>query len=328
MIIKSKVSSQAQEWEVTDQQVYLNRRQFMKASLATVAGASVAGNIFAATETSSLVVPSQFAEAFSNIKPSSYGAGEVVAPFDVATGYNNFYEFGFGKEDPAERAHLLKPTPWSIEVQGEANNLGKFHLEDLIKEAALEERIYRLRCVEGWSMVIPWVGIPMATFLNRFAPNSNAKYVYFETLYDPEQMPGQKGRGLDWPYREALTIEEAMHPLAFIAVGMYGAILANQNGAPIRIVIPWKYGFKSIKSIVKIRFTEQRPMTTWNRMAPHEYGFYANVNPNVDHPRWSQARERRLPSGVFLPNIIETKLFNGYDEVASLYSGIDLSKNY
>ena len=328
MLIKIAKQSDAREWEVTDQHVYLNRRQFIKQSTALAGGLVLSGGVSANKGENKLLVPDAWANSFSKIEKSSYRTDEAIAPYDVATSYNNFYEYGFGKSDPAERAHLLKPRPWAIEIQGEANKTGVFNLDDLVKESQLEERIYRLRCVEGWSMVIPWVGVSMADWLKKFEPTSKAKYVYFETLHDPNQMPAQKGRGLDWPYREALTIDEAMHPTAFIAVGMYGSALANQSGAPVRMVIPWKYGFKSIKSIVKIRFTENRPQTTWNSMAPEEYGFYANVNPNVDHPRWSQARERRLPSGVFLPNVIETKLFNGYDEVASLYTGIDLSKHY
>ena len=276
-----------------------------------------------------LAPPQPLENAFNNIAETSYGSGETVAPYDVATSYNNFYEFGYGKDDPAEKSGSLQTRPWTITVEGEAEVTGVFELDDIIKQAALEERIYRLRCVEAWSMVIPWVGIPLADVLKKFKPTSKAKYVYFETLLDPKQMPGQRGRSIDWPYREGLRIDEAMNPLALLSVGMYGSILPNQNGAPVRLVVPWKYGFKSIKSIVKIRFVETMPITTWNTLAPNEYGFYANVNPQVDHPRWSQKEERRLPSGVLFPNVIETTMFNGYEEeVADLYAGMDLKKNY
>jgi sulfoxide reductase catalytic subunit YedY len=244
------------------------------------------------------------------------------------TSYNNFYEFGTGKEDPAKNAGVFNPKPWSITVEGECNKKGTFDLEDFIKPYALEERIYRLRCVEGWSMVIPWVGFSLADMLKTFEPTSKAKYVEFTTLFDKSRMPGQQRRVLNWPYVEGLRIDEAMNPLAIMAVGLYGDILPNQNGAPIRLVVPWKYGFKSIKSIVKIRFTEKQPKTTWNESAPKEYGFYSNVNPNVDHPRWSQKKERRIGEAFWKPKI-ETLMFNGYGEqVAHLYQGMDLRKYF
>ncbi|MEP0071984.1 MAG: protein-methionine-sulfoxide reductase catalytic subunit MsrP [Marinomonas sp.] len=330
MLIRVKKASDCSESEVTDESVYLNRRQFMKVTGGAVLGAGTIGSVSAALQGGNPLVPSSsLAPAFQNIIETPYGADEKAAPFDVATSYNNFYEFGYGKNDPKERAAQLQTSPWTITVEGEAEKTGVFNLEDIIKESMLEERIYRLRCVEAWSMVIPWVGVSLGDVLKRFAPTSKAKYVYFETLYDPKQMPGQNGNGLDWPYREGLRIDEAMNPLALLAVGMYGSVLPNQNGAPVRLVLPWKYGFKSIKSIVKIRFVETMPETTWSMLAPSEYGFYANVNPNVDHPRWTQKQERRLPSGVLFPNVIETKMFNGYeDEVASLYSGMDLSRFY
>ncbi len=242
-----------------------------------------------------------------------------------ATGYNNFYEFGLDKEDPARNAHLMRTEPWSVRIEGEVAKPGTVPLEDLLAGHTPEERVYRLRCVEAWSMVIPWMGIPLRDVLKRFEPTSRAKFVEFETLYDPEQMPGTRRAILDWPYREGLRIDEAMHRLTLLAVGMYGDSLPNQNGAPLRLVVPWKYGFKSIKSIVRIQLREDRPATAWNTSQPREYGFYANVNPEVDHPRWSQRRERRI--GEFRRR--ETLPFNGYaDEVASLYAGMDLRKHY
>lgn len=329
MLIKTKKRSDCSENEVTDQSVYLNRRQFMKVTGGTALGLGF-GKAFAALQSGNpLAPPAPIASAFDNIAETPYGRGETVTPYDVSTSYNNFYEFGYGKGDPAKKAGALQTRPWSITVEGEADITGVFDLDDIIKEAALEERIYRLRCVEAWSMVIPWVGIPLADVLKKFKPTSKAKFVYFETLHDPQQMPGQRGGSIDWPYQEGLRIDEAMNPLALLSVGMYGSILANQNGAPVRLIVPWKYGFKSIKSIVKIRFVESMPTSTWMQLAPSEYGFYANVNPNVDHPRWSQKEERRLPSGVIFPNVIETQMFNGYEEeVADLYAGMDLKKYY
>ncbi len=257
--------------------------------------------------------------------------GEAITPFKDATHYNNFYEFGPNKGDPAENASALKTEPWSVVIDGEVGKPGTYALEDFVKPYQLEERIYRLRCVEAWSMVIPWLGFPLADLLKRVEPNGQAKFVRFETLQRPEQMVGQRSgfSVIDWPYMEGLRMDEAMHPLAILAVGMYGRLLPNQNGAPLRLVVPWKYGFKSIKSIVRISLVREQPKTTWESIAANEYGFYANVNPQVDHPRWSQARERRLPSGLFSPNVRDTQMFNGYgSEVASLYSGMDLRKYY
>ncbi|KJZ11075.1 sulfoxide reductase catalytic subunit YedY [Marinomonas sp. S3726] len=330
MLIKIKKASDVSEHQVTDQAVYLNRRQFMRNSALSIAALSGTSNVLAGLQEGNLITPpTSLAPYFNNIKETSFGAGEKVAPFDVATTYNNFYEFGYGKGDPAKRAENFKPDPWNITVEGEADIVGTFALEDIIKEHQLEERIYRLRCVEAWSMVVPWVGISLGDVLKKFKPNSKAKYVYFETLYDPSQFPGQNGGNIKWPYREGLRIDEAMNDLAFLSVGMYGSVLPNQNGAPIRLVVPWKYGFKSIKSIVKIRFVETMPETTWNLLAPQEYGFYANVNPGVDHPRWTQKQERRLPGGLLFPNVIDTQMFNGYqEEVADLYRGMSLVKNY
>jgi sulfoxide reductase catalytic subunit YedY len=249
----------------------------------------------------------------------------------VVTGYNNFYEFGTDKSDPKENAANFKTDPWQVEIAGEAELTGKFNLEDILKPHPLEERVYRLRCVEAWSIVVPWIGFPLADLLKRFKPNSRAKYVRFETLNDPTQMPGQRSRftAIDYPYVEGLRIDEAMNDLALVGVGLYGKAMPPQNGAPLRLVIPWKYGFKSIKSIVKIEFVEKRPKTTWERSNAREYGFYANVNPQVSHPRWSQASERRLPTTLFASNRRPTDMFNGYaEQVASLYTGMDLSRNF
>lgn len=254
-------------------------------------------------------------------------ASDALTPYEHVTGYNNFYELGLDKTDPAVNASQLKTAPWSVVIEGEVAKPGVFTLEDLLKPHAQEERIYRLRCVEAWSMVIPWTGFALKDLLARFEPTSKAKYVAFESIYDPENLSGQKTNtsGLHWPYVEGLRMDEAMHPLTILATGLYGKTLPNQNGAPLRLVVPWKYGFKSIKSIVKIRLQEEQPKTTWNVSAPSEYGFYANVNPDVDHPRWSQATERRLPSSLLKPNRISTQMFNGYaEQVAALYKGMDL----
>jgi sulfoxide reductase catalytic subunit YedY len=262
-----------------------------------------------------------------NVKPAppAYRADEEVSRESDATGYNNFYEFGTDKKDPSRNAHTLRTEPWSIVIDGEVGKPGTVPLETILAGAQLEERIYRFRCVEAWSMVVPWIGISLGDVLKRFEPTSKARYVSFETLFDLEQMPGQKRSVIDWPYREGLRMDEAMHPLAILAVGMYGKVLPNQNGAPIRLVVPWKYGFKSIKSIVRIHFSTDQPHTSWNDLAPGEYGFYANVNPEVDHPRWSQARERKL--GEFRKR--PSTLFNGYgDQIASLYAGMDLRRNF
>lgn len=257
--------------------------------------------------------------------PGPFKTDEPMTDKEAVTHYNNFYEFGTGKADPARNAHTLEPRPWSVTVAGACAKPGAYDLDDLLKGRALEERIYRLRCVEGWSMVIPWIGFPLSDLLRRFEPTGNAKFVTFTTLYDPKQMPGQRRSVLPWPYVEGLRMDEAMNPLTILAVGLYGHVLPNQNGAPLRLVVPWKYGFKSIKSIVRIDFVEKQPATTWNRAAPREYGFYANVNPNVDHPRWSQRRERRI-GDLFRR---DTLLFNGYGEwVADLYRDLDLKRNF
>ncbi|MEN7342498.1 MAG: protein-methionine-sulfoxide reductase catalytic subunit MsrP [Pseudomonadota bacterium] len=337
MLIKKK--DDIRPSEILPESDYWNRRQLitaLSASAALAAGCSNAAEPEEQTlqatspKTSNLplTVDNNAYEKLKGVKTSGYSTTEPPNSFDDITSYNNFYEFGLGKTDPAARAGSLRTRPWSVTISGEAETTGTFNLEDIMKPHALEERIYRLRCVEAWSMVVPWVGIPLADILKSFKPTSKAKYVAFETLVDEDQMPGQRSRVLNWPYREGLTIQEAMHPLTLMAVGLYGRVLPNQNGAPLRLVVPWKYGFKSIKSIVAIRFMERQPPTSWNLSAPNEYGFYANVNPDVDHPRWSQARERRIGGGVFAPKI-PTLPFNGYgEEVASLYSGLDLRRNF
>ena len=313
--------------EITPESVYENRRTLLKAAVA-------AGLLpFAAGSDAEAASLPPVGESFENVAKWPGSTDERMNTWQDITTYNNFYEFGVYKEDPARNAHTLKPRPWSVQVTGEAAKTGEYTLEDILKPHSLEERVYRLRCVEAWSMVIPWVGFELGALLKRFEPTSRAKYVQFFTLADPRQMPAiRRGNSLEWPYREGLTIEEAMHPLSFVAVGLYGKTLPNQNGAPIRVVVPWKYGFKSAKSIVRIHFLETQPQTSWNMAQPSEYGFYSNVNPNVNHPRWSQATERRLGgSGLaaLFENRIETQMFNGYaEEVAHLYTGLDLRKNY
>ena len=305
--------------EITPESVYLNRRRLLQAALA----AGVAGLGGAWTEPAPAAVA-----ALEYKRNDKYSLSEAPNSYEDITSYNNFYEFGVDKGAPAAHSGSFKPAPWSVAVSGECEDKGTFALEDLLKGHALEERVYRLRCVEAWSMVIPWIGVPLADVLKRFKPTSKAKYVAFKTVMRPAEMPGQRYPVLEWPYVEGLRIDEATHPLAILAVGLYGKTLPNQNGAPLRLITPWKYGFKGIKSIVEIRFTERQPPTSWNISAPHEYGFYANVNPNVDHPRWSQARERRIGRGLF-DSRVPTLMFNGYEqEVAGLYKGMDLKKFY
>ena len=268
------------------------------------------------------------AEKIPNLRESRFSTDETPTSREDVTSYNNFYELGTDKGDPQRNADRLKPRPWTVVVDGECEAPGEIGIEDVLSGFPQEERIYRLRCVEAWAMVVPWVGFPLGDLLTRFKPTSKANYVAFETLYDPEQMPGQRRAVLDWPYVEGLRMDEAMHPLTILATGLYGEVLPGQNGAPLRLVVPWKYGFKSIKSIVRISFTEQEPPATWNVMQPREYGFYANVNPQVDHPRWSQASHRMIGDGFFAKKR-PTLMFNGYaDQVASLYTGMDLAKNF
>ena len=306
--------------EITPRGVYLRRREFLLASGAALAAAGC-GSLFDEVAAQGGGLPK-----LTNVKKSPFSTTEKLNTYDQITSYNNFYEFGTGKDEPKPNSRNFKTKPWSIAVEGEVAKPASYALEDFLKPHALEERIYRLRCVEAWSMVIPWIGIPLKDVIARVQPTGKAKFVEFQTLLDPQQMPGQRSRNLDWPYVEGLRLDEAMHPLTILAVGLYGEVLPNQNGAPIRLVVPWKYGFKSIKSIVKMRFTERQPLNTWQEMQAQEYGFYANVNPKVHHPRWRQDREIRLPG--FLRNH-PTEMFNGYgDQVASLYAGMDLAKNY
>ena len=324
MLIKKPSSidgSDIRPSDITSHANYLNRREFF------AAGAAAGGSLLAGPALGA-IVPEERRAAIPGITKSAFSTDEAPNSYEDVTTYNNFYEFGTGKGDPYRNAQDFEPRPWSVTVDGHAAKTGTFDFDDFIKPFDVEERIYRMRCVEAWSMVIPWVGIPLADIVKHFEPTSKAKYVAFETLADPKQMPGVRYRVLDWPYREGLTIEEATNPLTIMAVGLYGEVLPNQNGAPLRLVVPWKYGFKGIKSIVRMSFVEKQPPTSWNMSAPQEYGFYANVNPEVDHPRWSQARERRIGGSVFASRQ-PTLMFNGYGEhVAHLYDGLDLRRNY
>ncbi|QXI62604.1 protein-methionine-sulfoxide reductase catalytic subunit MsrP [Paracoccus haeundaensis] len=296
--------------DVTPHRIFLDRRKFMAAGAAAVA------------------LPGLVRAQTINARPSPLSTDQTPNTFEEITNYNNFYEFGTGKEDPARNAGALTTDPWSVEVAGLVDRPGSYGVEDLAPDNALEERIYRLRCVEAWSMVVPWIGVPLASVLAKVGVQPSAKFVEFETLVRPEEMIGQQRAILDWPYREGLRLDEAMHPLTILATGLYDQPMPNQNGAPIRLVVPWKYGFKSIKSIVRINLLEQEPVNTWKQLQASEYGFYANVNPQVDHPRWSQATERVIGAGLF-GGRKETLMFNGYgDQVASLYAGMDLSVNY
>ncbi|MFC3116908.1 protein-methionine-sulfoxide reductase catalytic subunit MsrP [Cellvibrio fontiphilus] len=323
--------------EITPEAIYKARREFMRGAMSVAAlgiGMSAAPRVLAEpahVAEAEVKGPDWLKQQIASAKAAQTQLTESLTPYEHVTGYNNFYEFGYNKTDPAANAHTLTAHPWTVEIAGEVAKPGTYTLEDLLKGVALEERVYRLRCVEAWSMVVPWIGFSLADLIKRVEPTGNAKFVAFTTLERPSEMPEQKSRfsTIDWPYREGLRMDEAMHPLTTLAVGLYGKVLPNQNGAPLRLVVPWKYGFKYIKSIVKIEFTEKQPKTTWSMLAPDEYGFYANVNPQVSHPRWSQAEERRLPSGLLKPNIIPTQLFNGYaEQVAHLYKGMDLRKFY
>ena len=290
--------------EITSESAYLSRREFMAA-----AGTAALG----------LAVPSLARAA------GRHPQQDRQTPFEDVTTYNNYYEFGTGKDDPSKNAGRFRTTPWTVEIAGECAHPGRYAIDDLLRGVTIEERVYRMRCVEAWSMVIPWNGFPLKTLLDRVQPTSRARFVEFTTLLDPDQMPGQRRSVLPWPYVEGLRLDEAMHPLTILATGLYGRTLPNQNGAPLRLIVPWKYGFKGCKAIVKIRLTPQQPMNTWALMAPDEYGFYANVNPDVDHPRWSQARERRIGEFFRRP----TLLFNGYaEQVSRLYAGLDLRRNF
>jgi sulfoxide reductase catalytic subunit YedY len=300
--------------EITAPGLYRRRREFIAA-----AGALAAAGLF---------VPAPAARAgtkLANVRGGPFGTSEEKTPYKDVTTYNNYYEFGTDKDEPAQYAHTLRTRPWTVAIEGEVKKPKTLDIDELLKLAPLEERVYRMRCVEGWSMVIPWVGYPLSELIKRAEPTGKAKYVEFVTLADPKQMPGIGMPVLKWPYVEGLRMDEAMHPLAILCVGLYGEVLPNQNGAPVRVVVPWKYGFKNGKSIVKFRFTEQQPQTTWNLANPREYGFYSNVNPEVDHPRWSQAKERRIGEFGKRP----TLMFNGYaEQVAALYTGMNLRQNY
>lgn len=316
MLIRILPPHALRESDVTPEALYLSRRRVLGGLGIGAAALALPG----------LATAKAAAPALAALNVAAHrdqAGGEKVTDFETVSTYNNYYEFGSDKDDPARNAGSLKTRPWTVVVDGECEAPGRADIDTLIA-GRLEERIYRHRCVEAWSIVVPWVGLPLGDFLKRYKPTSKARYVAFETLYDPKQMPDTRYGVLDWPYVEGLRIDEAMHPLTMLTVGMYGRVLPNQNGAPLRLTVPWKYGFKSIKSIVRIRFVEKQPPTTWNRMAASEYGFYSNVNPNVDHPRWSQAKERRL--GELFKR--DTLMFNGYPEVASLYAGMDLKQNY
>lgn len=312
--------------EITPKEVYEQRRIFLKSSVNAGLGLATSGLLSGySTDALSKVNSGYGLKKLKHIKNSRYRLDEDLTEYKDVTSYNNFYEFGTSKSAPATYAGRFNPLPWTIKVEGHVEKPAVYQLEDIINENMLEERIYRLRCVERWSMVVPWLGFPLAELIKKVQPTSKARFIEFSTVYRPEEMRGQKRGVLDWPYVEGLRIDEAMNPLAFLAVGLYGEILPNQNGAPIRLVVPWKYGFKSIKSIVSLRFTGQQPVSSWTRAAPREYGFYSNVNPEVDHPRWSQRKERRI--GEFFKR--KTLMFNGYaNEVAHMYKGMDLKKYF
>ncbi len=318
MLIKTQ--SGLTESEVTDPKMFKQRRRLIKAA----AGSAIAGFGLGVMPNATANNP----KIFSSAAKSPLSLNEEPTDYEDVTSYNNFYEFGTGKGDPIRNSQNFKTRPWTVSVEGEVAKPGTIDMDTILNGQKMEERIYRLRCVEAWSMVVPWIGFSLGQLLRQFEPTSRAKFVEFTTLHDPEQMPGQRVSVLNWPYVEGLRIDEAVHPLTILAVGLYGEILPNQNGAPLRLVVPWKYGFKNIKSIVKIRLTEQMPRTAWNISAPREYGFYANVNPAVDHPRWSQKRERVIGGGIFTPKR-KTDMFNGYTEqVGQLYAGMDLTKYF
>jgi sulfoxide reductase catalytic subunit YedY len=309
--------------EITDKKLYLNRREFLGATAATTA--AVAAGVVGHEALIEAATPAPHGRKLENVQKSKFSVDEKPNKWEDITTYNNYYEFGTDKDSPSMLARNFKSEPWTVAIDGECNKKGNMPLEDILKGQTLEDRIYRHRCVEAWSMVIPWVGFPLADLIKKCEPTSKAKYIEFTTVFDSKQMPGLRSAVLRWPYVEGLRMDEAMHPLTILTVGLYGEVLPNQNGAPLRLAVPWKYGFKHIKAINKIKFVEKQPLNTWQESAPQEYGFYSNVNPSVDHPRWSQATERRI--GEFLRR--KTLMFNGYgDQVASLYTGMDLKKNY
>ena len=315
--------------EITPREAFESRRSLLQHMALGTAGLSLAG--WAARDARAQMARPGVLTPLPTVTSAVPGAQTLDKPtaYKDATTYNNFYEFGTDKSDPARRAHTLKTSPWTVEVEGLVKKPGRYGLEDLMKWAGMEERIYRLRCVEGWSMVIPWVGYSLAELIRRVEPQPGAKFVEFVTLADRETMPGLRSGVLDWPYVEGLRLDEAMHPLSLLAFGMYGEVMPKQNGAPLRLVVPWKYGFKSAKSLVKVRFVDRQPVSSWEKAAPQEYGFYSNVNPNVDHPRWSQATERRIGEDGLLAKKRKTLMFNGYEpQVGQLYAGIDLKKHF
>lgn len=308
--------------EITPKEVYEERRRF----LGQAGGIALAGATLGLIGSEAAAASAR--QKLAGVQRTNFGAGETPTPYEDVTSYNNFYEFGTSKSDPAENAHTLRTRPWVVSIEGEVKKPKQIGIDDIYKLAPLEERLYRMRCVEGWSMAIPWVGFPLASLIKWAEPTGNAKFVEFVTLADQQQMPGVRTNILDWPYNEGLRMDEAMNPLTILAVGLYGEVLPNQNGAPLRLVVPWKYGFKGIKSIVRIRFTQQMPVSSWMKANPREYGFYSNVNPEVDHPRWSQATERRIGTGFFQKRQ-KTLMFNGYaDQVGQMYAGMDLRKNF
>lgn len=322
MLIRKKTDISSSE--IASESTYFNRRS-------VIAGLAAAGLVGTARAAPGHLETGTGQKELPGVTPGPFSTDEPPNSYEDITTYNNYYEFGTGKDDPHRNSGDFRPEPWTVRVEGEAEVTGEFDVEGLLSGIGLEERVYRMRCVEAWSMVIPWVGVPLGEVLKRFRPTSRAKHVAFQTVLRPDEMPGQRRRVLRWPYVEGLTMEEATNPLTLLAVGVYGVTLPNQNGAPLRLIVPWKYGFKGIKSIVSIRLQERRPPTSWNISAPREYGFYANVNPQVDHPRWSQATERRIGSGFsgLFARRIPTQMFNGYGEqVADLYSGLDLRRNY
>jgi sulfoxide reductase catalytic subunit YedY len=346
MLIRVADPSEPAGSEITPDRVYAHRRQWLRAGAAGLAAAASVGTVSASGSTASggtasapaagTPAPSPARAILQGDDPkaqrlsataSEWSTIERPTSYKSVTTYNNFYEFGTDKDDPVRQAHRLKVRPWTIEVEGEVARPRSFDIEELLKMAPLEERIYRMRCVEGWSMVIPWIGFPLSELVRRAQPTGNAKYLEFITLADPKQMPGLRSPVIDWPYTEGLRMDEAMHPLTLLTLGLYGQVLPNQNGAPVRLVVPWKYGFKSSKSLVRIRFLEKQPETSWMKSSPTEYGFYSNVHPGVDHPRWSQATERRIGEDGFLTRKRPTLMFNGYGaQVASLYAGMDLTR--
>jgi sulfoxide reductase catalytic subunit YedY len=322
MLIKR--ASDIRSSEITDKKLYLNRREFIQAAAGTAVAATT--GVLALESVVRASTPAAHGRKLANIKKSAWSTTDPQNSWEQITTYNNYYEFGTDKDQPCELARNFKTEPWTVSVEGECAKKAKWALEDILKGEALEERVYRHRCVEGWSMIIPWVGFPLADFIKKCEPTAKAKFVKFTTLDDPKQMPGVRSPVLSWPYVEGLRMDEALHPLTILVVGLYGEVVPNQDGAPLRLAVPWKYGFKHIKSIVKVEFVEKQPVSTWQLSAPQEYGFYSNVNPGVDHPRWSQATEKRIGDGIFRR---KTLLFNGYgDQVESMYAGMDLRKNF